>query len=401
MQAHAKRVLLWLLLGASIGVACGASSAAFLASLELVTQLRVRHPGVVWLLPVAGLVLGGSYERYGSPIRGGSDLVLDTIHERRPQLPLRMAPMVAMGTVLTHLFGGSAGREGTAVQMGASLADFVAHRARVDSMLRRQLLVAGVAGGFGAVFGTPLAGLVFGLEYVTVGRYEWRAAVPALVASVVGDRVTRALGIEHSAYPYLPWHAPSIGLLGKWVVFAVVVAGLAVTFLEGTHALKKLGARVALPWRMAVGGAVVVAMWQAVGSDVYLGLGVPTILTAFEAPLPTATAAWKLLFTAVTLGSGYLGGEVTPLFFVGATAGNALAGVLDLPLGLAAGVGMAALFGAAANTPIALAVMAAELLGIGVFPHALFVTLLACLATGRRGLYASQRMPRGKLRAWF
>ncbi|RYZ62201.1 MAG: chloride channel protein, partial [Proteobacteria bacterium] len=167
MHAHAKRVLLWLLLGASVGVACGASSAAFLASLEVVTQLRIRHPGLVWLLPIAGLVLGGVYERYGTPIRGGADLVLETIHGGRAQLPLRMAPMVAVGTLLTHLFGGSAGREGTAVQMGASLADLVAHRAKADSMLRRQLLVAGVAGGFGAVFGTPLAGLVFGLEYVT------------------------------------------------------------------------------------------------------------------------------------------------------------------------------------------------------------------------------------------
>src|SRR6185369_14065451 len=152
-------------------------------------------------LPLSGLVVGAIYERWGKPIKGGNNLVIDTIHEGSPQIPLRMAPMVLLGTVLTHLFGGSAGREGTAVQMGASLADAIAHRFRAGRELRRAVIAAGIAGGFGSVFGTPIAGLVFGLEVVCIGRIEYGALVPALVAAIVGDQVTRALGIVHTAYP--------------------------------------------------------------------------------------------------------------------------------------------------------------------------------------------------------
>ena len=141
------------------------------------------------------------YDRFGKPIKGGNNLVIDTAHEDSPQLPLRMGPMVFLGTVLTHLFGGSAGREGTAVQMGASLADLISHRFGLKKETRRQLLAAGIAGGFGSVFGTPIAGAVFGLEVVSVGRMEYDALFPALVAAVVGDLVTRALGLDHSVYP--------------------------------------------------------------------------------------------------------------------------------------------------------------------------------------------------------
>jgi H+/Cl- antiporter ClcA len=200
-MARAKAILEWAGLGAAAGVLCGVASAVFLIALEHATSFRIAHAWLVYLLPLAGVAIGFVYERWGKPIAPGTSLIIDSIHEDTPQIPLRMAPMVLAGTVLTHFFGGSAGREGTAVQMGASLADAVAHRLRVSRERRRQLLAAGIAGGFGSVFGTPIAGTVFGLEVVAVGRMEYDALLPALVASLLGDWVTRRLGVVHTAYP--------------------------------------------------------------------------------------------------------------------------------------------------------------------------------------------------------
>ncbi|HEU4537044.1 MAG TPA: chloride channel protein, partial [Polyangiaceae bacterium] len=301
--------------------------------------------------------------------------------------------------VLTHLFGGSAGREGTAVQMGASLTDWVSHRLRLGPDVRRQLLAAGVAGGFGSVFGTPVAGAVFGLEFVVLGRIEHGALVPALAASIVGDMTTRALGIGHARYPAAPAVPLTPRLLLQWLAFAAVVAAVTVAFIELTHAIKRRGERHVprLPARMFLGGVAVVGLWKLVGTSAYLGLGVPTIMRSFADPsLPVYAFALKLVFTAITLGAGFLGGEVTPLFFVGAALGSVLARLFGLPLELGAGVGLAAVFAAASNAPLALSIMAAELLGASVFPHAMIVCGLAYLLSGHRSIYPAQRLFAGK-----
>ena len=386
-------------LAAVVGVACGAASALFLWLLEVATSTRLAHAELVFLLPLAGLAIGVVYERWGSTIRGGNDLVLDTLHANGAPLPLRLAPMVLIGTVLTHLFGGSAGREGTAVQMGGALADTLASRLRVSPEARRTLIVAGIAGGFGSVFGTPLAGAIFGVEVPTLGKPEHRALVPALVASFVGDLTTRAVGIEHTPYPTVGALALDPIVVAKWLAFAAAVAAVTLTFVELTHWLKREGERRVprLPLRMLVGGLLVVALWQLVGTSDYLGLGVPTIVRAFDdATLAEPTFALKLLFTAVTISAGFLGGEVTPLFFIGAALGNLLARVLGLPLDLSAAVGMAAVFAAASNAPMALTMMAVELVGLAVLPHAAIVCVIACLLTGHRGLYGAQRVARLK-----
>jgi H+/Cl- antiporter ClcA len=398
-RRHARTMLEWLFLGVLVGVASGVASAVFLHALEYVTRVRSGHEVIVYTLPVAGLVIGALYDRFGKPIKGGNNLIIDTVHEDSPQIPLRMGPMVLVGTVLTHLFGGSAGREGTAVQMGASLADLIAHRFKVGRETRRQLLAAGIAGGFGSVFGTPIAGTIFGLEVVSVGKMEYDALFPALVASVVGDLVTRRLGIVHTLYPSPAPLALSPLVLAKWAAFGLAVAATSVVFVELTHGLKRLLERRVprLPLRMALGGVVVVALWRLSGTSDYLGLGVPTIVRAFSDPhLPWFAFAAKLVFTSVTLGAGFLGGEVTPLFFVGAALGNVLGRALGLPLDLAAGVGLAALFGAAANTPLALSIMAVELLGASVAPHVVIVSVIAYLMAGHRGIYPAQRLARRK-----
>jgi H+/Cl- antiporter ClcA len=389
----------WLVLGVTVGLFCGVASALFLGLLERATEFRNQHETIIYTLPLAGLLIGFIYERYGQSVKAGNDLVIDTIHDAGPEIPLRMAPLVLAGTVLTHLFGGSAGREGTAVQIGASLTDWLSHRLRLAGPLRRQLLAAGVAGGFGSVFGTPLAGMVFGLEFVVLGRIEYAALVPALVAACVGDMTTRALGIVHTHYPTLAETTLTPLLFGKWLVFAVAVAVVAVLFIELTHHIKRWAARriPRLPLRMFGGGCAVVAMWLACQTSDYLGLGVPMIVRAFSDPeFPVYGFALKLVFTAVTLGAGFLGGEVTPLFFIGAALGNVLGRALHVPLPLAAGVGMAALFATASNTPLALSIMAVELLGKAAFPHVAIVCGFSYMLSGPRSIYQAQRIALGK-----
>ncbi|MBC7174271.1 MAG: chloride channel protein [Polyangiaceae bacterium] len=389
----------WILLGSLVGVLCGAASALFLWLLERATEFRTGHEIIVYTLPIAGLGIGWVYERFGQSIKAGNNLVIDTIHDEGPEIPLRMAPMVLIGTVLTHVFGGSAGREGTAVQMGASITDWVSHRLRVGKPIRRQLLAAGVAGGFGSVFGTPIAGAVFGLEFVVLGRIEYGALVPALVASIVGDMTTRALGVGHTHYPAAPYVPLTPLLLLKWLVFAAAIAVATVAFIELTHFIKKRGETQIsrLPIRMFLGGVAIVVLWRLVGTSDYLGLGVPMIVRSFEDPnLPVYAFALKLVFTAITLGAGFLGGEVTPLFFVGAALGSVLARFLGIPIELGAGVGLAAVFAASANTPLALSIMAMELLGGSVFPHVVIVCVLAYLLSGHRSIYPAQRLLNGK-----
>lgn len=389
----------WIALGSLVGVLCGGASALFLWLLERATRFRTGHEAVVYTLPIAGLAIGWFYERFGQPIKAGNNLVIDTIHDEGPEIPLRMAPMVLVGTVLTHVFGGSAGREGTAVQMGASITDWVSHRLNVGKQVRRELLAAGVSGGFGSVFGTPIAGTIFGLEFIALGRIEYDALVPALVASVVGDMVTRGLGIVHTHYP-APSRLPLTGLLLlKWLLFSVAVAIVTTVFIELTHAIKKHAEKRVqrLPIRMFLGGVAVICLWRLAGTSDYLGLGVPMIVRAFTDPsMPMDAFALKLVFTAVTLGAGFLGGEVTPLFFVGATLGNTLAGVLRIPIEMSAGVGLAAVFAAASNTPLALSIMAVELLGGASFPHVVIVCVLSYLLSGHRSIYPAQRLFRGK-----
>ncbi|CAN5458493.1 voltage-gated chloride channel family protein [soil metagenome] len=378
---------------AGVGALCGAASAAFLFLLELATKTRTTHEWLVYALPLAGVVIGLAYERLGSTVVRGNDLVIDTVHAGGPTIPARMAPMVFFFTLVTHLFGGSAGREGTAVQMGASLADTLARRLSVSAEVRSAMLVAGVAGGFGSVFGTPLAGAIFALELVVKGRIATTRLAPALVAAFVGDAVTRKLGIVHTPYPTIATQSLDLALSAKWALFAIAIAITAIAFIEGTHRLKAfLAERITrLPLRAALGGVAVVVLWKLASTSDYLGLGVPGIVAAFHAPTPPWVFFSKLVFTVVTLGAGFVGGEVTPLFFIGATLGATLAPALGIPQPLAAAVGLAAMFGVAANTPIALSIMAVELFGSGVLPHVVLVVVLAWVLAGRRSIYRAQR----------
>lgn len=386
----------WIVLGAISGVLAGLSSAGFLWTLDHVTEFRVDHPWLLWFLPFAGLAVGMAYHYVGHTSSGGNNLILDEIHEPRAWVPRRMAVLVYLGTEVTHLFGGSAGREGTALQMSGSLTDAASRLLRLDRDDRRIMLIAALAGGFGAVFGVPIAGCVFGLEVQSVGRLRYDALVPALTASLVGDLVVRGLGIHHTVTPDLG----PIDITGE-LVAKVAVAGLAfgltaLVFAELTHGIKRVfGATVAWPpLRPFLGGIAIVALSYLVGTRDYNGLSLPLITKSLAGGggIVAFAFALKLLFTAITLGSGFQGGEVTPLFVIGATLGAALGRALGVPVEILASVGFVAVFAGAANVPLACTVMGAELFGADGFVLYAVACVVSYVISSHRGIYTAQRL---------
>jgi H+/Cl- antiporter ClcA/PII-like signaling protein len=387
-------VIRWSLVAAAVGVLAGISSAAFLLSLDWATTWREAHPWIIGVLPLGGLLIGLFYLRFGASVEAGNNLVLDEIHDPKKCLPLRMAPMILIGTVATHLFGGSAGREGTAVQMGASLADQVTHWLRLDRQDRRILLMAGISGGFAAVFGTPLAGMVFGMEVLALGAMRFEALLPCLIAALVGDRVTIAMGVQHTSYAVSSVPVLSFsGFMSALTVGAAcgITAMVFATFTHGIGAQAKR--RIAwMPMRLVIGGAIVALAVLLLGNTRYIGLGIPMIVEAFHQQAPVTDFLLKLLLTAITLGFGFKGGEVTPLFVIGATLGSTLAFILPLPVDVLAAIGFVALFAGAANTPLACIVMACELFGSPIAPYAAVACIASYLFSGHSGIYRAQRI---------
>ena len=344
-----------------------------------------------------------------------------------------MAPLVLIGTVVTHLFGGSAGREGTAIQMGGAIAGELCRRLRIKPADARLLLTAGMAAGFGAVFGTPLAGAVFAIEVLAIGRISYAALVPCLIASVVGDWTALAwdvsvgglhFRIAHTAYAVADFAGGehlSLVLLGKVALAAIAFGFAGLLFAELTHGVqsvfKKFIRRDIL--RPFVGGLVVIGLVYLIGTRDYLGLGVHappsdpngvSIVSCFAPGGATPWSWWwKILFTAVTLASGFKGGEVTPLFFVGAALGNAMAVLLHAPVDLFAALGFVAVFAGATNTPLACTIMAIELFGgghsqpftSGFVVYAATACCLAYVFSGHSGIYLSQRIGTPKLAGDF
>ncbi len=388
-----RYVLRWAPIAALVGGVAGSASALLIWSLNLATTLREAHPWLIALLPVAGLLVGLMYWKLGTAVEAGNNLILDEIHSPQRTIPIRMTPLILLGTFLTHLFGGSAGREGTALQTGASLADQLARPFRLSGIERRILLMAGVSAGFGSVFGTPLAGAVFGMEVLAVGTVSYDAILPCFLAAFLGDFTTHAWHVHHTIYRVTETPAMSLrGLLLACVAGAVF--GLAaMVFARMTHVIGRQFKRAIrfAPLRPFVGGAVVALAVFALGTTRFVGLGVPEIVGAFDHRLPTYDWIGKLLFTAVTLGAGFKGGEVTPLFFIGATLGNALSQVLPLPFTLLAGMGFVAVFAGAANTPIASSLMAMELFGAEAGSYCAIACVVAYLFSGEHGIYGSQR----------
>jgi H+/Cl- antiporter ClcA len=402
------------------GVLAGLAGWAFLTALDLVTGTRTDHPWLVWLLPPAGLVVGGAYHLVGGRAAEGNALLLDEIHRPTAWVPRRMAPLVAVGTVWSHLFGASVGREGTALQMSGSLTDLMARTLRLRAEDRQVLLIAALAGGFGAVFGVPAAATVFALEVQAVRRLRWSsvrrrrrggrstedrpaavgrrrplavAVAPAAVAAFVGDAVVEALGQHHEVQQRFVGAIDS-GVLARVAVLGVLLGLTAVLFVEATD-LARAVARRTIAWaplRPAVAGLVVVAVVAVAGRD-HLGLSIPLAEAALAGEGGgLEDPALKLALTALCLGFGFVGGEVTPLFVIGATLGGVAGPAIGLDPVTGATVGYVAVFAGAANVPVACTLVGTQLFGLGATLPVAVACTTAFLCSGNRGIYGTQRV---------
>ncbi|MFC3746778.1 voltage-gated chloride channel family protein [Paenibacillus sp. GCM10012306] len=386
-------VVKWIILGSCVGIITGTASALFLKSLDYVTTLRIEHSWLLFLLPLGGALVSYLYFRYGQDSAKGNNLILENIQSGGVPIPLRMAPLVLFGTLVTHLFGGSAGREGTAVQMGGSLADSFGRWIRISPLDRKILLMCGISGGFGSIFGTPLAGTLFGLEVIALGVISHQALLPCFAASFVGDLIaTRLWKVHHIHYAVSEF--PALGFL---VVLKVLLASLifglvGMLFSQLTHFLKKhFTLLIKNPMvKSALGGVIIIALVYLVGSRDYLGLGLPLIADSFQGEVSPFAFLWKLLFTSLTLGTGFQGGEVTPLFAIGATLGHTLAGLLHMYGPFLASLGFIAVFCGATNTPIACFLMGIELFGSGGAIYMFMACVVSYLFSGHTGIYTSQ-----------
>jgi H+/Cl- antiporter ClcA len=386
-----RQLLLWLLFVLLIGLLAGSASALFLKSLEAATSARNNHRWLIYLLPFGGWLIAWTYDRYGRKVDQGNDLLILTYQQPAHKIPFRMAPMVLITTLLTHLLGGSAGREGTAVQMGGAMADSLRHWLKMPHLTQRVVLLCGIAAGFASVFGTPWAGAVFAVEVVRQRTWPRWAILPIIASAWLAHLSCLAWNVEHAPYHVGSLPAFNVVNLG-WLALASLGFGAAAwLFVQGgewqSRQYTKWVSNAIL--KTALGGAVLAGFYFLTQNDRYLGLGLPVIQEAFTTQILPYDFALKIAFTTFTLAVGFKGGEVTPLFFIGATLGATLSSILPLPTPFLAAMGFVAVFAGATKCPWTCFFMGMELFGWTAAPFLLFSCGIAALVSGKAGIYTT------------
>ena len=398
--AFARAFIKWLCVAAATGLACGLVGSAFYFAVALATQLRAEHGWLIWLLPAGGAAIALLYKAAG--LDGlGTDTIIDAIHEGRKISPL-LVPAIFVSTAATHLFGGSAGREGAALQIGGGLGQNIARLFRLDDKDTRLATLCGMSALFSALFGTPLTATIFALEVISVGEIYYAGLVPCLASSLAAFGLTRLFGIAPTRFEVA---APALtaDMLWRVALLGLAAALMSVILCETMHrserALKRLVPNGVL--RAVLGGCAVIALTYIAGTT-YNGAGGEVIAAAIErGEARPWDFALKLVFTAVTLSSGFKGGEMVPTFFIGATLGCALGPLLGIPAGFAAAAGLAALFCGAVNCPVASVILAIELFGSGGAVYFAVAIAVAYMLSGYSGLYRSQKIIYSKLKAEY
>ena len=400
VYCYVSALMKWLILAVLVGACGGVIGALFHIGVEEATLLREHRPWLLYLLPAAGLLITALYRLTG--VYGvGTNAVLDAVQEGK-KIPFPLLPAIFFGTILTHLCGGSAGREGAALQMGGHIGRHVGQLLRMDDKDRRTATLCGMSALFSALFGTPLTAAVFALEVVSVGALYYAAFVPCIVSALVAYGVSLAFGVHPTRFT-IAVPAVDAMVLVRTAILAVLCAMVSILFCETLHRTEHLACHVKNPYlRAVVGGCVIIAATVALGTTAYNGAGMEVITEAVE---QGQAQPWdfvlKMLFTAVTIGCGFKGGEVVPTLFVGSTFGCAVAPLLGLPAGFSGAIGMVAVFCGAVNCPMASIILSIELFGA----EGLSCFALACaigyMLSGYRGLYSSQTILYSKLKAEF
>lgn len=401
VETYLDTLLKWVLLGLTIGTICGIVGSAFHIGVHHATELRAEHPWLLWCLPGAGLAIVGFYKI--TKVEGqGTNNVIDEVHLGKG-LPFFLLPAIFIGTVLTHLCGGSAGREGAALQMGGTIGYHTGRLLNMDDRDLRVATLAGMAAFFSALFGTPLAATVFALMVISIGVMYDAAFIPSLTAALTAYGVSLSMGVEPTRFNVAMPELDGM-TLAKVAILSVLCAFVSALFCNVVHIVEhQMAHRLKNTWlRAAAGGAGVVAMTYLFGTTDYNGAGMEVITAAVEEGTAHPEAfLLKMLFTAVTLAAGFKGGEVVPSFFIGATFGCVAGPVLGLPAGFAAALGLVAVFCGATNCPLASIILAVELFGDGGMLYFALSCGLSYMLSGYNGLYSSQTILYSKLKAQY
>ena len=381
----------WTALALLVGLIGGLLGAAFHHALRFVTELRTGHGWLILLLPVGGLVSVGLYKLFRMESNRGTNEIIDAILDGKPVNPF-IAPVIFLASSITHLFGGSAGREGAALQLGGSVASGIGKLLKLHEKDRTVLIMSGMSAVFAGLFGTPLTATIFCMEFESVGTLFTPALLPCYLAAFVASRVSLALGVHPEVFPLEVTTALTLGNSWKFVVLAVLVSLLGIFMCHAFHKAEHLAAHhLPNPFvRIAVGGVVIAVLTLIVGDHRFNGAGMDMALGAVAGKTDWYNFLVKMLFTAVTLAAGFKGGEIVPTFCIGATFGCLVGGLLGIDAGVAGALGLVGLFCCATNSPLASVILSVEMFGSGYLHLFVLICVICFVLSGHSGLYASQ-----------
>ena len=400
MGPYAAALLKWIVVGGLVGGVGGVVGALFHLGVNYATSVRLAHPWVLYLLPLGGLVIAGLYRL--CKLEGkGTNAVIESVHFGS-DVPVLLVPLIFVSTVITHLCGGSAGREGAALQIGGGIGYRTGRLLHLGEKDLPLATLCGMSGVFSALFGTPLTATVFALEVISVGVLYYAELVPCITAAMTGYLISLLLGVPPTRFTV------AMPALDAWtmllvLVLAILCALVSILFCRGLHITEHLAARLVKNsyLRAAAGGVVIIALTLLLGTTDYNGAGMDVIQRALNGQANGWAWLLKLLFTAITIGCGFKGGEVVPSFFVGAAFGCWVGTLLGLPPAFAAAIGLVAVFCGAVNCPIASVVLSVEMFGAEGMLYFAMACAISYVLSGYCGLYSSQTILYSKLRAEF
>lgn len=388
-----KTVVKWVIFSIISGVVVGGVGTLFYFSMSIVTLIREKNPWLIFLLPIGGLIIVGCYRLLHDEKDTGTNLVLSAIHSD-DELPLRMAPLIFISTLITHLFGGSAGREGAALQLGGSIGNGIGRLFRFDEKDKHIMIMCGMSAAFSALFGTPMAAAIFSMEVVSVGIMYYAALVPCVISSLIAHGIAVSFGVSEELFLIDSIPAFNVGNATKISILAILCAAVSVLFCIMLHQSESLYKRFFKnPYaRVFAGGCFVIVLTLLVGDQSYNGTGINIIARCIDGTVKPEAFILKMIFTAVTLSAGYKGGEIVPSFFTGAAFGCLFGNLLGFSPTLCTAVGMAAVFCGVTNCPITSLLISFELFGYDGMPYFLLAIAFSYMLSGYFGLYHSQKI---------
>lgn len=400
---HRMRIFLkWSLISIVTGLTVGAFSTLFAFTMNVVTEYRTENDYILYFLPLAGLITVFLYNAFKFKNDKGTNLVISTIHAQS-EIPFKMAPLIFITTILTHLFGGSAGREGAALQLGGSIGNQLGRWFRLDDADKRVVVLCGMSAAFSAVFGTPMAAAVFSMEVVSIGIMYYAALVPCVFSSLIATYFSTSFGVRGEDFKFIEF--PSLTFLNtiETVCLAILCAGLSIVFCLMLHKTSDILRKyLKNPYiRIFIAGVIIVALSLLFNTRDYNGAGIPVITKALQGEVVPYAFILKMIFTAITIGAGFRGGEIVPSFFVGATFGCLFGNLVGFSPSVCAAIGLISLFCGVTNCPITSILISFELFGSNGIPFFLISVAISYFMSGYYGLYNDQTIIYSKYKAKY